>query len=94
MLEGGLLETQKALKFYNTSLQKKVFLCMMIDLIMGQFPLLSKDLVVLQDHLLNLVGSGQDLLSVFLSVCLNPSDLGAMGSPLNFHVVYLWEGIS
>ena len=76
------------------SLEEKVFLRMTINLNMGRLPLLSEDLVVLQNCLLNLVGGRQDFLSVLLGVCLNPPDLSAMGPPLNFCVINLWERIS
>ena len=36
----------------------------MANSFMGQLPLLGEDMVVLQDGLLNLVGCGQDLLTV------------------------------
>ena len=61
----------------------------MVDPIMGHFPLLGEDDVVLLDCVLNSIGSGQDLLMVLFSVCLDPMDLGPMGSPLLFSTVYL-----
>ena len=76
------------------SLEEKVFFHMTINLFMGQLPLLGKDLVVFQDGFLNLIGSQQDFLMVVLSICFDPPDLGAMGSPLNFRIIDLRGRIS
>ena len=73
------------------SLQEKMFLHTTIDPTMGQLPLLSEDLVVLQDGLLNLVGCDQDLLAILLGLGLNAPNLGAVSPPLNFHIIHLWE---
>ena len=94
MLEGGLLKTQRALKFGGPSLKEKVFLQVMVDLIMSQLPLLGEDLIVCQNGLFNLVGGTQNLLLILLSIHLDPSDLGTIGSPLLFGTIRLWERIS
>ena len=53
----------------------------MINALVHHLPLLRKD------H----VGRGQDLLLVFLGICLDLTDLGSMGSPLMFSIVHLKE---
>ena len=61
----------------------------MVDAIVHHLPLLSKDDVILLNHVLNNIGCGQDLLAILLSICLNPMDLGPMGSLLLFSIVHL-----
>ena len=63
----------------------------MIDPVMHHLPLLGKDDVVLLDGVLDHVGGGQHLLSVLLGICLNPMDLGSMGSPFHLCIVHLQE---
>ena len=88
-MKGSLLKTQKAFEFHNVSLKEKVFLHAMINPIMSQLPPISKDPIVLQNHLFNLVGGQQDLLMVLLSVYLNPLDLRSVGPPFNLSIIYL-----
>ena len=68
-----------------------MFFYLSIDSVMGQFPLVSKDMVVLHHHLLDLVGRAQDLLMIPLSICLDVMNLHAMSIPLPLHVVHLKE---
>ena len=62
---------------------------MTIDVILGHFPFLGEDHIVLLDCVLDHVGSGKYLLTVLLSICLDLMDLGPMGSPLPFSIVRL-----
>ena len=63
----------------------------MVDPVMGCLPLFGGDHVVLLDGVLNNIGSGKHLLSVLLGVCLDPTDLGSMGSPLYLSIIHLQE---
>ena len=64
---------------------------MMVDSLMGHLPLLGEDHIVLLDGILNHVGCGQHLLSILLSVRLDLTDLGSMGSPFYLGIVHLQE---
>ena len=67
---------------------------MTIDPIMGQLPLLSEDLIVLENCLLDLVGGRQDFLMIFLGIYIDPLDLRGVGSPFDFCVIHLIKWIS
>ena len=62
---------------------------MTINPIMHCLPLLGEDHVVLVDHILDSIGGSQHLLPVLLSIHLDPTDLGPMGSPLLFSIIHL-----
>ena len=63
----------------------------MVDPVMRHLPLLGKDDVVLLDSMLDYVGHCQHLLTVLLSICLNPMDLGCVGSPFHLSIIHLQE---
>ena len=90
-LEGGLLETGGGFKVHHLVLQEKDILQAKINPVMHCLPLLGKDDVILLNGVLDHIGSGQHLLSMLLSVCLNPTDLGSVGSPLHLCIIYLKE---
>ena len=54
-------------------------------------PLLGEDYIVLLDSILDDISGGQHLLSILLGICLDPSDLGSVGSPLHLGIVHLQE---
>ena len=64
---------------------------MTINAIVCRLPLLGEDHIVLFNHVLDPVGSSQDLLTVLLSIRLNLTDLGPVGPLLPFSIVHLKE---
>ena len=89
VLKGSLLKTWETLKVHHPVLQEKDLLQATIDPVVCRLPLLREDHVVLLDGILDPVGSGQDLLAVLLGICLDPTDLGSMGSPFMLSIVHL-----
>ena len=76
------------------SLQLLVFIGLVINPLLNLFPLLGKDAVVLQDSLFDNVGCCLEFLMTLLSICLDPSDLHAVGPPLPLSIVHLKKWIS
>ena len=65
-----------------------------INPLIGQLPLVGEDTIVLHHHLLDLIGHGQDLLTILLNIHFNLPDLYTMGPLLLLHVVHLKKCIS
>ena len=62
---------------------------MMVNTVVGRFPLPSEDDVVLFDGILDYVGRRQDLLSMLLGIGLDMTYLCRMGSPFHLSIVHL-----
>ena len=58
-----------------------MFLQTTVNTVMCCLPFLREDQIVLQDCVFDPIHGQQHLLAVLLSVCLNLTDLGPMGSP-------------
>ena len=62
---------------------------MMVNLVVCRLPLLKEDDVVLLNSVLDHVGCSQNLLSMFLGVRLNMTNLCCMGSPFHLSIIHL-----
>ena len=64
---------------------------MAINVLVCHLPLLGEDDIVILNGILDHLGCGQCLLSILLSIHLDPADLGSMGSPFYLCIVHLQE---
>ena len=62
---------------------------MTVDPVMHRLPPPGEDDIVLFDGILDYVGRRQHLLAILLSVCLNLTNLGRMGSPFHLCIIHL-----
>ena len=83
------MKTRQALEIHDPILQKMDVFQTTVNAVVCRLPLLSEDNVVLLDGIFNRIGGRQDLLSMFLSVGLDTTDLCCMGSPFHFSIVHL-----
>ena len=83
------MKAGQSLKIHESIFQKTNVFRTAIDTVVCRLPLHPEDDVVLQDGVLNIVGSCQDLLVMLLGVSLDTTDLRRMGSPLHLGIVYL-----
>ena len=62
---------------------------MTVNAIVCHLPLLPEDHIVPQDGIFNRVGSGQNLLSMFLGVGFDTTNLSRMSSPFHLRIIHL-----
>ena len=85
------METRQGLELHHPVLQETNVFRVTVDMIVHHLPLPGKDHVVLLDRGFNGVGRCQDLLTMFLGVGLDMTNLCRMGSPFNLGIVHLKE---
>ena len=62
---------------------------MIVDVVVHCLPFLSEDHVVLLDRIFDGVGHGENLLTMFLSIGLDTTNLCRMSSPFHLGIIHL-----